>query len=124
MKRLATLAASLLLTASASFAAEETVTFKSGTESVSAFLAKPDGPGPFPAVIVLHEWWGLDGWIKDQTRALAREAEEVRPGNELSLTQRGRRRVHRAGRVRFQRRGVLAHFRQMVGQWLALAGDG
>lgn len=73
MKRLATLAASLLLAASASFAAEETVTFKSGTENVSAFLARPDGPGPFPAVIVLHEWWGLDGWIKDQTRALARE---------------------------------------------------
>jgi len=73
MKRIATLAASLVLAASASFAAEETVTFKSGTENVSAFLARPDGPGPFPAVIVLHEWWGLDGWIKDQTRALARE---------------------------------------------------
>ena len=73
MKRLAALAASLLLAASASFAAEETVTFKSGTENVSAFLAKPDGPGPFPAVIVLHEWWGLDAWIKDQARALARE---------------------------------------------------
>lgn len=73
MKRLATLAASLVFTATASFAVEEAVTFKSGTENVSAFLARPDGPGPFPAVIVLHEWWGLDGWIKDQTRALARE---------------------------------------------------
>lgn len=72
MKRLATVAA-LLLAASTTFAVEETVTFKSGTETVSAFVARPDGPGPFPAVIVLHEWWGVDGWIKDQARALARE---------------------------------------------------
>jgi len=72
MKRTFALAA-LLLTASFSLASEETVTFKSGTESVSAFLARPDGPGPFPAVIVLHEWWGLDSWIKDQARALAKE---------------------------------------------------
>jgi carboxymethylenebutenolidase len=72
MKHLATFA-SLFLAASVSFASEETITFKSGSESVSAFLAKPDGPGPFPAVIVLHEWWGLDAWIKDQARALARE---------------------------------------------------
>ena len=72
MKRIATLA-SLLLAASVSFAKEETVTFKSGTETVSAFLAKPDGTGPFPGVIVLHEWWGLDAWVKDQARALAKE---------------------------------------------------
>lgn len=66
-------ALALLLAASASLASEETIAFKSGTENVTAFLAKPDGLGPFPAVIVLHEWWGLDGWIKDQARALARE---------------------------------------------------
>ena len=72
MKRFALLPC-LFLTATLSFAGEETITFKSGAESVSAFLAKPDGSGPFPAVIVLHEWWGLDGWIKDQARALAKE---------------------------------------------------
>jgi carboxymethylenebutenolidase len=65
--------AALLLVASSSFASEEAVTFRSGAENVSAFLAKPEGAGPFPAVIVLHEWWGLDGWIKDQARALAKE---------------------------------------------------
>ena len=62
-----------LLAASLAPASEERVTFKSGTETVAAFLVKPDGPGPFPAVIVFHEWWGLDDWIKDQTRALAKE---------------------------------------------------
>ena len=66
-------ALALLLAASVSLASEETIAFKSGTANVTAFLAKPDGLGPFPAVIVLHEWWGLDGWIKDQARALARE---------------------------------------------------
>ena len=54
-------------------AAEETVSYKSGTETVSAFLAKPDGKGPFPGVIVIQEWWGLNDWIKDQARALAKE---------------------------------------------------
>lgn len=72
MKRITALAL-LLLAASVSLASEETITFRSGTENVSAFLAKPDGPGPFPAVIVLHEWWGLDAWIKDQARALSKE---------------------------------------------------
>lgn len=72
MKRLVTLSM-LLFATSAALASEETITFKSGTETISAFLAKPDGPGPFPGVIVLHEWWGLDGWIKDQARALAKE---------------------------------------------------
>lgn len=67
------LLAGLFLGATLSSAAEESITFKSGAESVSAFLVKPEGPGPFPAVIVLHEWWGLDGWIKDQARALAKE---------------------------------------------------
>jgi carboxymethylenebutenolidase len=54
-------------------AAEQAVTFKSGTETGSGLLVTPEGKGPFPAVIVIQEWWGLDDWIKDQARALARE---------------------------------------------------
>ena len=54
-------------------AAEQTVSFKSGGETASAFLATPEGKGPFPAAIVIQEWWGLDDWVKDQARALARE---------------------------------------------------
>lgn len=56
-----------------SFAAEEMVSFKSGPETVGALLVKPEGKGPFPAVIVLHEWWGLNDWVKEQARALAKE---------------------------------------------------
>ncbi len=54
-------------------AAEQAVTFKSGTETGPGLLVTPEGKGPFPAVIVIQEWWGLDDWIKDQARALARE---------------------------------------------------
>ena len=54
-------------------AGEESVSYKSGDESVSSFFVAPEGKGPFPAVIVIQEWWGLDDWIKDQARALAKE---------------------------------------------------
>lgn len=54
-------------------AAEQKVTFKSGDETVSGLLLTPDKDGPFPGIIVIHEWWGLDDWVKEQARALARE---------------------------------------------------
>jgi len=66
-------AAAVLATAMGASAAEETVTYQSGAESVSGLLVTPEGKGPFPAVIVIHEWWGLDNWVKDQARALAKE---------------------------------------------------
>jgi carboxymethylenebutenolidase len=54
-------------------AAEETVTFKSGADTASGLLVTPAGKGPFPAVVVIQEWWGLNDWMKDQARALAKE---------------------------------------------------
>src|SRR5262249_9221118 len=67
--------AALLALASVSplAAAEQTVSFNSGTETAPGFLVTPEGKGPFPAVIVIQEWWGVDEWIKDQARALAKE---------------------------------------------------
>src|SRR6185295_5776834 len=73
MKRLLVVAAVLAASAAPLLAAEETLQFKSGTENASGFLATPGGAGPFPAVVVIQEWWGLDAWVKDQARALARE---------------------------------------------------
>jgi carboxymethylenebutenolidase len=29
-----------------------------------AYLSLPEGKGPFPAIIVIHEWWGLNDNIK------------------------------------------------------------
>jgi carboxymethylenebutenolidase len=65
-------AAAAALVAGTAFAADNTVSFQSGTEKVDAFLVTPDGPGPAPAIVVIHEWWGLDNWVKDQARALAK----------------------------------------------------
>jgi carboxymethylenebutenolidase len=56
----------------ASFAADgKSVSYKSGDETVQALLYTPAGKGPFPAVIVIHEWWGLNDWVKDQAAKLA-----------------------------------------------------
>jgi carboxymethylenebutenolidase len=49
------------------------VTFKSGDEEVKGFLAEPEGKGPFPGVVVIQEWWGLTGWIKENAKRLAEQ---------------------------------------------------
>ena len=48
-----------------------TVQIKSGTETINGYLALPASPGRHPALIVVHEWWGLNDWVKEQTRKLA-----------------------------------------------------
>lgn len=73
MKRVLLLPLTVLLAAPGVNAAEQTVSYKSGDESVSAFLVAPEGKGPFPAAVVIQEWWGLNDWVKDQARALAKE---------------------------------------------------
>jgi len=47
------------------------VSYKSGDETVKAVLYTPQGKGPFPALIVIHEWWGLTPWVKEQAAKLA-----------------------------------------------------
>jgi len=47
------------------------VSYKSGDETVSAMLYTPAGKGPFPALVVIHEWWGLNDWVKEQATKLA-----------------------------------------------------
>jgi len=49
------------------------VTYGSGEEQVRSYLALPEGQGPFPAVIVIHERWGLNDWVQQNTKLLARE---------------------------------------------------
>jgi len=57
---------------SAGFAADgKSVSYKSGDETVQAVFYTPAGKGPFPALIVIHEWWGLNDWVKDQAAKLA-----------------------------------------------------
>ena len=49
------------------------VEFKTNGESAQGFLARPEGNGPFPGVIVVQEWWGLDDHIKDVAQRFADE---------------------------------------------------
>ena len=38
----------------------EAVSFSSGTETVHGVLYRPQGAGTFPAIVIIHEWWGLE----------------------------------------------------------------
>jgi len=40
---------------------------------VTGFVAHPPGEGPFPGVIVIHEWWGLNDNIRAMAERLAGE---------------------------------------------------
>lgn len=49
------------------------VTFPVDEGSGEGYLALPDGPGPYRAVVVIQEWWGLNDHIKDVARRFAAE---------------------------------------------------
>jgi carboxymethylenebutenolidase len=66
-----------LLTLPAIAADGKTVSYKSGDDTVQGMLFTPQGKGPFPAVIVIHEWWGLNDWVKQQASKLADEGYEA-----------------------------------------------
>jgi len=61
----------ILLAASALAADGKTVSYKSGDETVQGILYTPAGNGPFPALVVIHEWWGLNDWVKEQASKFA-----------------------------------------------------
>lgn len=57
---------------SAAAAESQAVAYPSGEETVHGVLYMPDKlKGPAPAIIVIHEWWGLNDWVKDQAAKLA-----------------------------------------------------
>jgi len=56
------------------------ISYRSGDENVTAYLALPEAGGPgqagvnkHPAVIVIHEWWGLNDWVKEQAQKFAEQ---------------------------------------------------
>ncbi len=56
------------------FAAEgKQVSYRSGDDTVNAILYTPSGKGPFPTLVAVHEWWGLNDWVKEQGSKLADE---------------------------------------------------
>ena len=71
MKLLLITALLFALALSAVAAESHEVSYHSGDETVHAILYKPAGDGPFPALVVIHEWWGLNDWVKQQADRFA-----------------------------------------------------
>jgi carboxymethylenebutenolidase len=55
----------------------ETVSFPSGSETISAKLALPPEKTSYPAIIVIHEWWGLTPWVEQKGEFLVNEGYAV-----------------------------------------------
>src|SRR6266516_5508758 len=51
----------------------EYVKFLSGRDTITAYLAYPERKDPAPAVVVIHEIFGLSDFIRQTTEQLARE---------------------------------------------------
>jgi len=49
----------------------KSVSYKSGDDTVTGMLYTPAGKAPFPALILIHEWWGLNDWVKEQASKFA-----------------------------------------------------
>jgi carboxymethylenebutenolidase len=65
------LALTLLGPMSTFAAPSKNVSYKSGDDTVQAVLYAPEGKGPFPGLVVIHEYWGLNDWVKEQASKLS-----------------------------------------------------
>jgi carboxymethylenebutenolidase len=61
----------LCLSVSSAAVVGQPVSYKSGNETVNGILYSPFGKGPFPALLVIHEYWGLNDWVKQQADKFA-----------------------------------------------------
>lgn len=71
MKTFVLIAFVFALAGNALSATGKPVTYKSGDEIVTGMLYEPSGKGLHPAIVVIHEWWGLNDWVKEQASKLA-----------------------------------------------------
>jgi carboxymethylenebutenolidase len=51
----------------------QTISFPSGNRQIEGYLACPDGQGPFPGIVIIHEIYGLNDNIRDIARRFANE---------------------------------------------------
>jgi carboxymethylenebutenolidase len=49
------------------------VSYPSGSETVSGYLAAPAGSAKKPALVVIQEWWGLNDFIKAKADGFSRQ---------------------------------------------------
>src|SRR5947209_20221786 len=74
MKKLLGLLFLLFVVPSAFAADSKNITFKSGSEDLNGILYTPSGAkanAKLPAIVVVHEWWGLNDWIKEEASKFA-----------------------------------------------------
>src|SRR3984885_8887477 len=60
-----------LFALSAFAATSKNVSYKSGDDTVQGLIFAPEGKGPFPGILVIHEYWGLNDWVKEQASKLS-----------------------------------------------------
>jgi len=77
MKNFSLFILAALLTATAFAADSKSISYKSGDETVQGILYTPPGKGPIAAIIVIHEYWGLNDWVKEQASKLADQGYET-----------------------------------------------
>jgi carboxymethylenebutenolidase len=53
--------------------AGKTISYSSGQETVSGYLAAPGGTDRKPAVVVIHEWWGLNDFARGKADSFAKQ---------------------------------------------------
>jgi len=63
----------LTLIATIAAASGAMVSYPSGSETVSGYLAVPEGSGKHPAIVVIQEWWGLNDFIKGKADGFAKQ---------------------------------------------------
>jgi len=51
----------------------QAVSIQSGARQLEGYLARPEGEGPFPGIVVIHEVYGLNENMKDIARRFASE---------------------------------------------------
>lgn len=51
----------------------EMITIGQGDSKISAYLARPAGDSAAPGMILVHEWWGLNDWVKKQADRFAEQ---------------------------------------------------
>jgi carboxymethylenebutenolidase len=47
------------------------IQMREGDAKFSGYLSLPKGAGTHPGIVVVHEWWGLNDWVKQQADSLA-----------------------------------------------------
>ena len=73
MRKKVSMVVAIALAVAAAASAGSMVSYPSGSETVSGYLAAPGGAGKKPGIVVIQEWWGLNDWVKAKTDEFAKQ---------------------------------------------------